>query len=693
MTRNREIPDRWPDSKSSKLGRFKGWQRTKSASAPKPPFNRPATGAPDAPHMANARPSRHSSHQASRYPNPQDWTKSDMPSPPPLELPQKPKRRFTKAWQFWAILVVLLSGGVGFTAVALLLKLPAVPNCPSTFWPTASASMRLYCAQVAANKQTAENLLEAIALVDSLPKDHPLRPEIDRHIEEWSLEILKIGDEKFQTGQLSEAIAIARRIPAGVSAYKLVEQRIEHWQTIWSKAEALYEKADQELRLSNWNQAFREAVRLTYLDNKYWATTKYDQLIDQIQMAREASALLDKAHQLSKSGSVSDLLAAIKQAEQISPSSYAYKEAQDLIDDCGNKLLKLAKNRLEQRNWKGVIEIANNLPASVKLPEVKSDLIDLANAISRAESGTIPDLEEAIATAQKLGGERPLYDQGQQLINRWQREIEDVGRLERARTFANSGLTDDLKAAIAEAQQIPSGNPRYQEARSQVGRWTRQVETVEDQPYLDRATQIASFGGIASLQEAIQEASRVAPGRALYRQAQSKIGEWTSSIQRLQDQPYLDQARNLASGGNLAAAITAAQQIKSGRALYKEAQSDIRGWQTEIQGQQRLQEAYQSASPGTPDAIATAIRVARQVPTASKARGDARVAVNRWSYQLLAMANDRSSYNVTEALAIAKLIPSGTEAYEAAQQQIQAWQKSLEPPTPSLEVPSTTTEN
>jgi len=685
MTRNREIPDRWPDSKSSKSGQLKGWQRTRSASAPKRPVVRPASGAPEAPNIAKAAPSRHSP--------PQDWATSEVPLPPPSNEPREPRRRFAKTWQFWAALIVLISGGVGFTAVALLLKLPAVPNCPATFWPTASASMRLYCAQVAANKQTAQNLLEAIALVDSLPKDHPLRPEIDRNIEEWSLDILKIGDEKFQAGQLSEAIAIARRIPASVSAYKLVEQHIEGWQTIWSKAEALYEKAEQELRQSNWNQAFREAVRLTYVDNKYWATTKYDQLVNEIQLGREASAKLDKAYQLSKSGTVADILAAIKQAEQISPSSYAYKEAQDLIAECGNKLLKLAQNRLERRNWKGVLEIANNLPASVKLPEVKSDLIDLGNAMSRAQSGTIPDLEDAIATAQKLGAERPLYDQGQQLINRWQREIEDVGRLERARTFANSGLTDDLKTAIAEAQQIPSGNPRYQEARSQVGRWTRQVETIEDQPYLDRATQIASFGGVASLQEAIQEASRIAPGRILYRQAQNKIGEWTSSIQRIQDQPYLDQARNFANAGNLSAAITAAQQIQSGRALYTEAQSDIRSWQTEIQGQQRLQEAYQTATPGTPDAIATAIRVARQVPTASKVRGDARVAVNRWSNQLLAMANDRSSYNITEALAIAKLIPSGTEAYEAAQQVIQAWQKSLEPPTPSLELPSDTDAN
>jgi hypothetical protein len=54
------------------------------------------------------------------------------------------------------------------------------------------------------------------------------------------------------------------------------------------------------------------------------------------------------------------------------------------------------------------------------------------------------------------------------------------------------------------------------------------------------------------------------------------------------------------------------------------------------------------------------------------------------------MAQDRSSYNIPEAIAIAKKIPSGTEAYEAAQQQIQSWQKSLEPPPAPLVQPTGT---
>lgn len=631
MTRNREIPDSWPAS---------GAQDSGGAS-------------PHTPKVASS---------------------------PPLTGRRERIRRFTGGVQFWAILIVLFAGGVGFVSIALLLKLPSVPNCPATFWPTASASMRLYCAQVAANKQTAENLLEAIALVEGLPADHPLRPEINRSIEQWSLDILKIGDQKFQAGQLNEAIKIARKIPAGVSAYKLVEQRIDGWQAIWSKAQAIYDKVEQLLRKSNWNQAFAEAGQLTYVDNKYWATTKYEQLTKLIRLTREASAQLDKARALSKSNLVDDILAAIKEAQKISRQSYAYKQAQDLIAECANKLVKLAENRLEQLNWQGALEIANKLPPILKLPQMKSDLINLAQAISSAESGTSTDLEKAIASAQKLRSDRPLYKRAQQLISRWQRETEDVARLERARMFASSGLTTDLKTAITEAEQIPNGNPRYQEARADIGRWTRQVETIEDQPYLDRANQIAAFGGVASLQEAVQEASRIAPGRALYKQAQEKIAQWTETMQRQQDQPYLDQARTLANGGDLTAAIAAAQQIKSGRALYREAQNEISGWQADLEGQQRLQEAYNAATPGTPEALSSAIRLARQVPSISKSKADARDMLSRWSSQLLTMAQDRSSYNIGEAIAIAKMIPSGTDAYEEAQTQIQSWQSALEPP-------------
>ncbi len=669
MTRNREIPDSWPGSNSGKPSQLNGLKRTRKASDAENPLVNPVLGVP-------------SQGPTSGLPVSPQLATSEVAVPSPSKRRGERKYRIQFGLRFWAILIVLVSTSVGFTAIALLLKLPAVPNCPATFWPTASASLRLYCAQLAANKNTADNLLKAIALVEELPPDHPLRPEINRSIEQWSLDILKIGEDKFQAGQLNEAIKIAKQIPSHVSAAKLVDKQVDRWQTVWSKAQAIANKVEEELRNSNWTLAFREAVQLTYVDNRYWTTTKYEQITRKIQLAREASSQLDKARNLSDSNNVDDLVAAIKEAQKVARSSYAYTAAQKLVADCGKKLVKLAESRIEQRNWRGVLEIANKIPDSVKLPEVKSDLTDLANAMEMAEAGTATDLERAISAAQKVGAGRPLYAKAQQLVARWQRETEDVARLERARMFANSGLVADLKTAIAEAQQIPTGNPRYQEARDEIRKWTRQAETLEDQPFLDRANQIASFGGMAALQQAIQEASSIAPGRALYKQAQDKIAGWTNTIQREQDQPYLDQARALASAGNLPAAINAAQQIKRGRALYNEAQDEIQGWQMDIRGQERLQSAYQTANGGTVDALAAAIRIARDVPSGSNSRGEARLAINRWSDQILAMAQDRSAYNLTEAITIANMVPSGTDAYDAAQQQIRAWQRILEPPPP-----------
>ena len=734
MTRNPEIPERGRLGKSSN----RGWSGDKKSPASGSPSDRVSPKAPPAKRSSpqDSRPSRSAVNSSLQglEPNPSLQPHS------PTEEPQKPKKkrgvRLPTSWAFWGALVVLLSGGMGFMAVALLFKLPALPNCPAIFWPTASASLRLTCAQIAASKQTADNLLSAIALVNSLPKDHPLRPEIDRNLEEWSLDILKLGEESFQAGKLEEAIAVARKIPTGVPAYKLVDERVTRWQSIWSKAEGYYQKATDEVRESNWTQAFREAVQLVYLGNNYWATTKYDELVNLIQAAREESAKLDKAFQLARSGGLNNLLEAIKLAQAIPANSLAYKEAQGAVTDFGRKLIDMAQEALDRKDWQTVILITNKIPQSLNLQVEAQDLNDLANAQSRAAQGTVTDLEEAIALAQKLDLGRPLYDKAQELITRWQREIEDVAHLERAGELAKGGTVGDLSAAIAEAQLIPSTNPRYSQARAQISNWTSQIETIEDRPYLDSAEQYANYGDAGSLSEAINQASQIRqgralyseargkirqwterierqqdqpymdqakaladagdlsgavataeqiqPGRALYQEAQRQIGRWTNRIQRIEDQPYLDQARALAVSGNLPGAINSAGQVKAGRALYGEAQEKIKGWRRELRSTEILQSAYQLASPGTPDAIAQAVQTAQEVRNSARVGSQAREAINRWSYQLLSMAQDQSRNDLRRAIAIAQNIPSGTSAYSDAQASIEAWKKSIEPPA-SLE--------
>ncbi|MBC1241652.1 chromosome segregation ATPase [Nostoc sp. 2RC] len=596
--------------------------------------------------------------------------------------------RWMKSWIFWSLLLTLIPGSVAFLATAMLLKLPAAPNCPSIFWPLASASVRLHCAQLAASKQTVNDLLQAIALVNELPDNHPLHAEINRFTEEWSRDILQLADASFQSGNLEEAIATARKIPQELAAYKLVDEQIDKWQTTWSKAESIYNNAITEVRERRWQSAFMLSARMLRIDNQYWASTKYDQLNKLIATAREDGDKLGKAEILARSQVVDNLLEAIKLAESIGQESYLYQKAQEAIPAFGRKMLELAQAKLDKQDADEALDIARQIPESAKLQAETDDFIAIADAKRSAWLGNVSGLEAAIAQAQQIDPSRPIYEEAQQLIARWQLEIEDVAHLEKARVLASQGTVNNLTAAIAQVQLIPASNPRGTEAREEMSRWRAQVETIEDQPYLERAEQIAIFDDINSLQAAIAQASQIRRGRALYPEARRKIRTWIGKIQRIEDQPYLDQARELALSGNLPAAITAAQQIaSSGRALAGEAQSAIDDWQGQIRTKENWRQAQQIAVAGTPEALAEAIRLADRVSNNSILRMDANLGIDQWSQQLLDIARTQAQSDISRGIEIAKSIPRGSAAYNAAQDQIRSWQEFLNPPRPEPSPP------
>ncbi|HEY9647404.1 MAG TPA: chromosome segregation ATPase, partial [Chroococcidiopsis sp.] len=587
-----------------------------------------------------------------------------------------------RSWQFWAVLAVLLTSGVGVFALALLLKLPALPNCPSIFWPTASASLRLYCAQLAANKETVDDLLHAIELVDSLPDDHPLRPEINANIEQWSLAILELADKQFQQGKLDEAIQLARKIPTDTTAHQQVAEKIRQWRSIWADAEKIYNEAEAAMLAQDLRGAFAIATRLLDVGNTYWETTKYQELNLLITASREDGAKLARARRLVSRGGRSNLLEAIALAKEILPASPAYAVAQRRIGEVAENMLQLAERRIDAGNTDDAIALAREIPTEAGLQAQVQDLIALAMAVAQAGNGTMPDLEAAIIQVQRFNNSSRFYSKAQQLISRWQLEIQAVNRLDMARQMAQSGDVASLSAAIAEARQVPSGNPRYGDARDAIAEWTATIETIEDRPYLNQAQDLARPGDPTSLQAAINTARQIREGRALSGEAQRLIQSWTAQIQRSQDQPYLDEARRLAASGNIPAAIATAQQIQAGRSLYDTAQDEIRTWRAQTEGQTRLREAYDTASIGTAPMLLSAIRIADQVPRNNAARAEADRMINAWSQSMLDIAQSQAQVDLQGAIAIAASIPPRTEAYAAAQLRIQEWQQQTPTPSP-----------
>ena len=593
---------------------------------------------------------------------------------------QRHKTPLWKMWQLWGILLVLCSGGVGYAATTMLLQLPKTQSCSKVFWPVASASIRLYCAQTAAEEKSVDGLLAAIDLVAVLPQSHPLRPEIDRNIDRWATGILAIGEEKFQAGKLEEAIATAKKIPNSLSSKELVDQEIERWNEIWSQGEEQYQQVEEKLREADWNGAFNWAVRLTDSPNEYWATTKYEESINNINVAQEENASLSKAQTEITSGKIEDLIVAIERADDIKEGSYTYEQAQEIVATGKEKLVTNIEQLIERRDWQQLLRVTPRIPRSLKLEKRVKDWRILANAGSSAQLDTVFGIEEAIEEAEKLEKNSEYYDLGQKLISRWTSEIDGVRHLSRAREIARVATTANLNKAIAQAQLIESSNPRYQEAREEIYKWRQKVQRIEDQPILNRAKELSYPNNVGAWRRAIAEANLISRGSPLYSEAQNYSKTWRANIERVEDRPILEEAESFANINNYPAAINAARKIKSGRALYPDAQSKINRWQQEIDGRKYISQANNVARQGTPEALARAIKIARQASPDSSVHYQVVRDVNDWAATILSIARQASDNSLEEAIAIAKQVPSGTNSFSTAQNEIKIWQIKLEPP-------------
>jgi hypothetical protein len=598
------------------------------------------------------------------------------------------QHRFT--WKVWAALFVVVFGGVGFLATWQLLNMQKSPNCPKIFWPIASASLRLYCAQLSADSRTVAGLLEAIALVEALPDDHPLRSQVNQQVEEWARDILNLAEKDYQAGNLQQAIAKARQIPNNMAVAAIIEERIAKWQGTWTEGNEILSKLEENLRASNWNQSFRLAVDLLNLNNEYWATVKYNEALAKITVAREDSSKLDNAFNLFARGGLDNWFKVIEEARKIQASSYAYQEAEKLIGKTEDKLQEYAERLIERKQWQALRDLANQTPKDLKIKEDVTDWSLLSAAALDAEAGTVEGLEAAILGLEQIDASRPLHQTALAMRERWQLQVQDIRILSEARDLAQAGTIEQYSAAIAKAGEVPRNNPLWSQAQQEIGSWNRQIQLIEDRPILERAREIALPGDINSLGNAIIQARAIAKNRALYRDAQGEIRDWQGRIERMEDQPILDQAQALANLKDYSTAIETANQIPPGRALSSEASQNIRRWRRELRARQNLQQANQLAATGTAEGLTRAIALVTNISTKTDAGVQRTELLERWSYQLLSLATDQANNGrYLEAISLAESVSPESTAYSSARSQIQGWRNILQPPAPPPIVEST----
>jgi hypothetical protein len=285
-------------------------------------------------------------------------------------------------------------------------------------------------------------------------------------------------------------------------------------------------------------------------------------------------------------------------------------------------------------------------PAANTAPEVE-DLVRFGNAynlVNSTESLWVPtenqiwNLMEAIAAIKQVKSTSPFYPQAQAYLKDWQTSLKDVVQVKYATLAAGMGQHSTLKLAIAQAKQVPLGHVRRVQAQTLIAYWAEEAERIEDEPFMVRAKELAKSGKIPDLKLAIAQARQVELGRALRGSAQDWIATWRDQIQVIEDQPILAQAQAFGRQGKLNEAIDAASRIKTGRSLYPQAQAAVSGWRADqiriaqiTQDQPILNQARAMASSGN---LRGAIEVASQIGFGRALYYEAQGSIGRWQYEL-----------------------------------------------------------
>lgn len=502
-------------------------------------------------------------------------------------------------------------GAAAVSAFLWLLSVPTAPECQrlSSLSPDID---RLYCSQIAASSGDAEDLLAGLALMSSWKETHPLYNEAQNWMAEWSASILEIADRTVRQGNLEQGRQLAQQIPARSPNHEDALAALAEWDETWAWGEDLVSQAQAAIRASQWGEVTQVIQTLRYSEYRYWRSQQTQALSEQVSSEKAAQRRRSDAQRAAQAGTPEGLSQAIGLAQQIETNTYTWAQMQPELNQWGDRLLDKGL-----KDW-----YATRFPEAIAVGELVAGVPDLAidahdlMILSRARKRAIAsftnweptiahlwDLNRAIATAKAITPESRFYPQASSSIASWEEQIQDLSQLYQARLAADGGAVASYQTAISSAAEIDAGHLRRLQSQTLAAHWQREIERIEDQPYLRAAQQLAQSGGVADLRAAVVRAGQIQSDRALYGEAQGAIAKWTEQIQTIEDRPILDQARQHASRGQLGRAIREASAVRAGRALYGEARTLRRQWQAQIDAaRQRSARQRPNLSPNAPAA-------------------------------------------------------------------------------------------
>jgi hypothetical protein len=511
--------------------------------------------------------------------------------------------------------------------------LPPTPNCQKFLGATLATAQKLYCADQAARKRDEASLTEALKLAATIDAGSPLYAQSEKLTNDWARSMLLLATQKVEGGDLKKGVKLAQLIPKTTKVYPEVQTTIQDWEKNWQKGKDAYQKAREALSNQDLSMAMEHVRALSQFNSPYW-DRQANRVISEISIEQEAFQQINAAKDQASYGTPDDIAAAMKLVSKVDPKRLAKKKAGDMIEEWSTKLVEIAKQAQASGDYKTMIAAAEKVPPTTKVADQAQAYFQMGLASKLGSDGQLWSHIQAYTLTQQIPAAAPLQEVAQKEREKWEGQIQNWGQLSLAQWFANFDQQASYDLAIEQAAMVSQNQPRRVEAQTFIAQWKKLDETFPTRQFIARAKQFAVGESIAGLQLAILEASKILNGQALWNEAQGLISGWNGAIQRVQDQPILDQARALAKQGNLDQAIQTAGTIASGRSLYGEAQTAIGDWTAQIQiAQDRpiLNEAEGLASSGQ---LSAAVVRASDIRPGRALYGEAQSRISEWNAQL-----------------------------------------------------------
>ena len=325
------------------------------------------------------------------------------------------------------------------------------------------------------------------------------------------------------------------------------------------------------------------------------------------------------------------IVKAMELANQINPQTHVYQQGQALRSTWSKQLVQLAVDRYKVQNFNEAISIAQKVPHDVSYHQEAQDWVKLNQAHVSAGKRHLLAVMDAVAQVKQIPKTSPIYLLARGKQANWQGMLKQQTQLQWARTIASFQQPTTLALAINTARQVSPTSESGKELQSDIAGWSRQIETVDNRVTLAKATQlVASGASLANLKGAVQLAGKITKDRPMGEEATTAVAGWNQKIQTIEDAPIVANAQALAKQGQLSKAIEVASRIAPGRALYGTIQSDVRYWSLELQEIADRRTLTQAISTYRRGNISNAIALAASIGRRSPVYGEARSYVSDW---------------------------------------------------------------